>query len=42
MKVEILVRYRLPVLLHGQTQLEKALENFDAKDNVEIVWRAFR
>ncbi len=42
MKVEIWSDVVCPFCYIGKRRLEKALEKFNAKDNVEIVWRSFQ
>lgn len=42
MKVEIWSDIVCPFCYIGKRKFEKALENFDAKENVEIVWRSFQ
>lgn len=42
MKVEIWSDIVCPFCYIGKRKFEKALEGFDAKDNVEIVWRSFQ
>ncbi|MCW3078853.1 DsbA family oxidoreductase [Segetibacter sp.] len=42
MKVEIWSDIVCPFCYIGKRKFEKALENFDAKEQVEIVWRSFQ
>lgn len=42
MKVEIWSDIVCPFCYIGKRKFEKALEGFDAKDNVEVVWRSFQ
>jgi predicted DsbA family dithiol-disulfide isomerase len=42
MKVEIWSDIVCPFCYIGKRKFEKALESFDAKDKVEIVWRSFQ
>ncbi len=41
MKIEIWSDVMCPFCYMGKKQLEKALENFSGKDNVQIVWKSF-
>ncbi len=42
MKVEIWSDIVCPFCYIGKRKFEKALEKFDSKDDVEIVWRSFQ
>lgn len=42
MKIEIWSDVACPFCFIGKRHLEKALENFSEKDNIEIVWKSFQ
>lgn len=37
-----MVRYKLPFCYIGKRKFENALNEFDRKENVEVVWRSFQ